>query len=294
MSHHPKHTPDRQPETSDDLYEKSSSLAESWGIKQLSQLDPRSTSRLIESAQNGYSDDFAASLDDFAAAFLEENCPAFTENIKRMRASRNPEFQQEVRQLQLTLFNQAKHYILDFAGLPTNLADDEVDIVRANIERLIHESQSISALNDDGPLTALGILVRDKEGRERFTYPEGLFTTATDEKWSAYLASVKRHLKAANDSRIGVAIPNDLRDADQKRRIAHDSLSIEIKNLLGLNWDLQDVRNLVSKMRDSRYPNATSGEKARTNEALIEGMTVVRALREHLTSFDEPFWDPEV
>lgn len=248
--------------------------------------------RLRESYNSGNADDFEAYLDDLAADFLAENSDEFKRNIAAMRKSRSSSEQSFIKQGQLALFDKAKRFLLELAGLSTERHKSDVEIAKEHIQNLLTDAQSRVG-EDFDPLVELGILKVGEDGKEAFVYPNDLFPESTRVKWRAYLDAVNNHLRTSNDLKMGIATPNDLQVADNYRRISHNTVSMEIKDLLGLSWDLEDARNLVTKMRENRYPNVQTGEKGRTNDALQEGMAVVRAMREHLVPNYDSLYDPD-
>ncbi len=267
-------------------------LQEKWGIDHIA---PPSTSilqSLKDTYEQGDSEAFEMFFEDIAADFLSNNSPEFTKNIQNMRRTANPEAQQRIKDRQLILFKEAKEFIADLAALPAHATLTEIEAAKARIHHRLITSLQRDPKNFD-PLSALGILTTDDKGTEHFTYPRGVFPAATDAKWYRYLDAVAQHIKAANALSRGTSSQSDVEHADRDRRVAHNSIARDVKDLLSLPGDdIEESRRLVVKMRENRFPNVDTSEKARTNEALRIGATVVSGMYEHLLPRNTILYEP--
>lgn len=225
-------------------------------------------------------------LDDLTYEALSTN-EDFNRNRKDMMSGKlSAEQQAKVRDEQRALFNRYRQGIIEEAGLPTDTGMTEVEKSRQAIKSKLE--QSLAGHDTSEPLKvleALGIITHDKEGKEIFTYPEGLFPKSTDNKWEVYLESVRNHLRIERAVHSGTVDKRELGDADTIRRAAHNAVSREVHEVLGLeslegsDWDFDKTRNLLAKMRDSRWPTVETREKAVTEEAVLEGVIGLQALR---------------
>ena len=115
----------------------------------------------------------------------------------------------------------------------------------------------------------------------------------TSAKWNAYIDAVKFHIKTQNSLTLGIANQSDLILADQHRKTAHDSVTMDLMGLLDVS-DFDEMRRTVAKMRDGNFPNAATGEEDRVNRKLRQGIPVHKALREHLFPEGEYLPDPDL
>lgn len=255
---------------------------------------PEKTLRELKDAyESGDREAFDMQLDDVATDFLSANSPDFLKNIQEMRRTTNETTQQQIKKRQLALYKEAKEIVAELADLPPQASLSDIEDAKARIQDKMGRTYEADPDNFD-PLTSLGILSFDEANQERFTYPRGLFPQSTDAKWQRYLDAVAQHKKAVNSLARGTASKDDVVHADRDRRIAHNSIARDVKYLLSFPGDdIEEPRRLVVKMRESRFPNVDTSEKARTNTALRVGSTVIKGLREHLLSDHEVYYDPE-
>lgn len=188
------------------------------------------------------------------------------------------------------LFNRVKQIIIDHAGVE-GFVIDEIEHARAQIEKIIAEDKKQNG-DTSNALTALGILTKDSEGNEVFTYPRRLFPDSTQDKWHTYLSAVKSHIAASDNLKIGGS-QSAVVSTDHSRRIAHDSVSRDIQRLLGFE-DTEDgfaeARSLAAKMRENRFPTIETAEKNRIENRVQVGLGKVAAfLRDH----SDQLYDPE-
>lgn len=263
------------------LYEE---LAEIWGVREVSPLSADEIELLRSSHKSGNTDDFEALLDDTTTEFLATRNPQFAQNIRAMRATQNPELQGEIRDRQLALYDQAKAIILETAGISEDASKSDLDRAREAITVRLQ-----SAYERDGdhydPLATLKILQEDEDGQEVFTYPNGLFPKETDDRWSAYIDAVKRHVQVSNKLANGLAAQGDVVQADYERRMAHNALARDLQHMLGKPGDdFEEYRKLAAKMREQRFPSVETSEKSRTN--LMIGTSAIEAMHSHLLPHD--------
>lgn len=256
--------------------------------------------RLLEvyEAEGANSEHFATLLDDLAYESLEQH-PDFIRNAQMVHNDRlSKADRQRYRDAQKELFLQQRQAIIEAAGLPTELAISDIEKARQNVKKVVRTviTQSNGEVDPGLILRSLRILRQDGEGRDYFAYPQGLFPQAVDRQWEVYLESVRHHLRIKRNVEMGVSHPQEMGDADRARRIAHNAVTRSIDRILGLDgdgisgWDFEKSRNLVAKMRDSRYPTIETSEMAVTERAVAEavaGMHAVRALSKRLSDFHQ-------
>lgn len=268
-------------------------LAHEWGLERLEPLSESDITLLHASfthaRETGSRYDLDTRIEDTADDFARQN-PQFIKNARAIREGiRSKELEAQTRAYQQQAFEQAKRAVLLQANLPGELSKDEYQTAKDNIRaRLIaaHEEQGEAF----DPLTTLGMLTKDEKGREHFTWPApGTFPSSTDQKWQTYLRAVRNHVAAASHLERGTsgATRQAVEEADRFRTHAHNDVSGEVKDLLELDWELEDVRRLVAKVRDNRFPTTETSEKARTNRAIGRHIldvddTVSSAMRRHL------------
>lgn len=229
---------------------------------------------------------FEVFLDDLTYEALTEN-EEFNSNRRLMTSGKlSSQAQLELREKQRALFSRYRQGIIEEAGLPTETALTEAEKSRQKIQALLNEA--VEAHDVSKPLEvleALGIISHDKEGQEIFTYPQDLFPKSTDNKWDVYLESVRNHLRTERDVHGGTVDKSELQDADTIRRAAHNAVTRDVHEILGLdrlegsNWDFDKTRNLLAKMRDTRFPTVETGEKFVTEDAVLEGVIGLQALK---------------
>jgi len=287
-----QHQPTNEPKT---LESSTAQLAEEWGVETIKLPDSQEllALRLLFAAAD--KDKFELSLDDIATDMLDEYSPEFHENLKVFRSDRSsPEEKEEARKRQLVLYENVKQLIIRAAQLPVEASMSEWDASRRNINTLLTNAKKTEGDNFD-PLRTLGIVTINKDNQEIFTFPRNIFPKSTETKWDNYLISVSDYKRSENDYyERGLTSQDYFKQADNQRHVAHDSVAHDLKELLGLSWDIKDVRHLVAKMRDGSFPTISTGEKDRTNAALEEGMFVARAIRKHLLPDADKLPDPEL
>lgn len=229
---------------------------------------------------------FDVFLDDLTYEVLANN-EEFNENRRLMMSGKlSKHAKEEVRDKQRALFSSYRQGIIEEAGLPTESALTEVEKSKQQVRTMLNEVVD----NHDTPeptkaLEALGIISHNKKGQEIFTYPRGLFPKSTDNKWDVYLESVKNHLRIERAVHGGTVDKSELGEADTMRRMAHNTVARDVHEILGLdglegsNWDFDKTRNLLAKMRDTRFPTVETSEKFVTEDAVLEGAIGLQALK---------------
>lgn len=219
---------------------------------------------------------FTDLLDDIAYKALEKN-DTFTQNITAMRKA-SPDEQIRIRDDQRAMFNDVKTMILREAGIRDFEDERDLEVAKAKIREKIQPLLDNSSVSEANILEALEVLVVDESGDKIFHYPDGLFPKATTEKWNNYLAAVRQHLRTKRNVDTGVGDRKDEEQDDAMRRIAHNAVSEDINELLGLSglpdaeWDFEKTRKLVAKMRDERYPTIETAEREVTEKAILDGI----------------------
>lgn len=268
-------------------------LAAEWGIDSKDiPVIPEATIVALRSIAPDDAEDLEMLLDDAATDMLQVCCPQFHENVRIIRAGGGDrERQREARDRQLALFQQAQRYILEIAGLNQELSVDQYERARMRIHEQLVAAKEMHGADFD-PLRELGIIIQNAEGKDYFRFPTEVMPKGTADKYQAYLDAVKTHIRTSNKQFSGLAMPHDLKVADEHRKVAHDSIAMDMMRLLGLT-DFEEARRLIAKMRDSSFPNTSTGEVARVNRQLEEGLSVVEALRHHVFPGQEYLPDPE-
>jgi hypothetical protein len=263
-------------------------------VKALYDFDRTAVDSLLElSRDETKTEQFEALLDDLTYEALSDN-PEFLENIKIVTEHTvSREQQKEVTDRQRVLFDEYKAAILRQAGVSSEHVKSEMSTAKERIKSLVEaELATDPGSRPHEILLSLGMLTEDDEGQEIFTYPEALFPKSTDAKWSTYLETVRTHLKIEKAVKAKLRAPVELEEADTARRIAHNAVSRDVDELLGFEklpsseWDFEKTRELLAKIRDSRFPTVETGEKFATERAVIQGLIgehAIRALRTRLS-----------
>lgn len=243
-----------------------------------------SLARLLELYSQGDAEAFNAELDDIVYASLEDN-RAFMNNIQRIHAkTTSREEQENIRDAQRRIFNERKQAILREMGINSRDEQAQFDEKRDLIQAKLANAEVKGTESEGEILKILGIIDVNENGEDQFTYPADLFPGVTNEKWEAYLGSVKNHIQKSRDFGSGMIGKEDVELADRARRVAHNSVSRDIDGLLGLNllpeatWDFEKTRRLVVKMREKRFPNIETAEKLVTTGAIARGLAAAAAL----------------
>ncbi len=245
-------------------------------VKQLYAFERTALDDLLELSRDPEAGEkFKDFLGDLAFTASMQN-EEFSANIKKMRTRKLTD--DEVSR-QRELLSQYKETILNEAGIPTELSKSEMEVSQQKIRKLI-EAELVK--NPDSEpldiLAALGMLQVDKDGNEFFTYPDNLFPPTTDRKWDTYIESVTEWIRL---KKIAKAEPHRIKewnDADGDRSKAHDAAAHDVDKALGLDnlpdsqWDFIKTRELLAKMRDSRFPTEETGEKSVTQRAILQGL----------------------
>lgn len=228
---------------------------------------------------------FETLLEDVAFEALKEH-EEFTHNAMKMRSGGlSKEQQLTVRDRQRELLSLCKVSILSEAGIDTDAAKTDFDLAKAHVKEIVDSITSSSeGFEAVDILSEMGIIAKDENGEDIFQYPPSLFPQSTDKKWGTYLESVRAHLRTERAVHAGTLGKEALGEADRLRRYAHNAVSRDVHEILGFSWDFEDTRNLVAKMRDSRFPTVETGEAFRTGKAVAEGALGVAALNVMLTN----------
>lgn len=224
-------------------------------------------------------------IDDLAYEALNDNVE-FTTNARLVRGGNlSHDDEKKVVQKQRELLAAYRQAIVQEAGLSTESSLTEIERSKQKIQEILDKTLAEENPKPDQVLEALGIISRDKDGREIFTYPQNLFPKSTDNKWETYLETVKNHVRAERALANGTVHKSAVGEADRARRTAHTGAAQDVHEILGLGklpdskWDLEKTRSMLAKMRDTRFPTVETAEKSLTEEAVIEGVIGLHALR---------------
>lgn len=235
-------------------------------------------------------DRFHDVLDDIAYDLIFEN-----ENLKTdfeanqgvIRGRGDENEKKQAAENNRALYARAKELVLQRAGIESVVVD-EMEHAKVQISGIISEDRKENGPNADA-LTALGILSKDTDGNDRFTYPRSLMPDATNAKWHKYVTSVKEHMAAADrhDSQ------GTIMEMDQARRYAHNGISRDVQSLLGFpntEEGFEEARKLVAKMRENRFPTLETGERSRVEKKVQKGMggSVLAILRDNAGDLYDP------
>lgn len=280
-------TPDKKPPTP--LEE----LVSGWGMDELQAIypDTHMLEALRVASESGDVDAFDMLIGDATKDFLLNNSREFNDNIKTVRSRSTEESKRlEARNRQRALIALAREAISKTAGAREEHAVDQEYWAREKITSILLEAKSSDgeAFN---PLRTLGFVQRSDDGEERFRFPKEIMPVTTIAKWQAYIDAVKAHLKTEGSLRSGLTDKGELMRADLHRKVAHDSVTRDLADLLGVD-DFEEMRRTVAKMRDGSFPNTATNEEARVNKTLKEGLTVSTAMRHHLFPEGEYLFEP--
>jgi len=260
------------------VYEKASHTLEKTpdvmsviGEKQIQEIIDRWSTVCNSSDEDAISDfeNFFGGVVFLAAQQLHPN--EVRDNIVMVR-SRDKAKQQEGKESQNQLLFKVKNQIISLTGI--DYMDNEIErqMAKNNVKEIILQS---GAAGSHEALTTLGILSKDQDGNDRFTYPRDLMPSSTNKKWDEYVAAVKTHLSSQAGVSQGRLTPDDLKADDMSRRIAHNTIATELMDVLQLPnddsegaWSFETTRRLVTKMREARFPDRSTGEADRTQEAI--------------------------
>lgn len=231
---------------------------------------------------------FETFLEDLAYEALSDD-EEFSQNALQMKSGRlSNEEQVRIRNRQRQLVTDYKDSILREAGIDTQLAKSELENAKEKVKELTETIvKNNGAATPTTVLSELGILVDDADGRQVFTYPASLFPKTTNDKWATYLENVRLHLRKERELHAGTASQSELEEADKARRFAHNAVTRDVHEILGLDWQFEETRNLLAKMRDSRFPTVATGEAHRTGRAVAEGAIGAKAVEILLTKLSD-------
>lgn len=229
--------------------------------------------------KEGMSPRFNDLLDDIAYVALQQ-CDEFRTNVESLRSGRLSANQDRtVRERQQVIFSDYKKMIIEEAGLPTEASLSELERAKEHVVEIVNEfAHRPGKKTPNDILHHLGILVNDENKREIFVYPEDLFPESVNHKWDVYIESVLSHLRAQRDLSHGTGSQQELASADRTRRYAHNAISKDVDEILGFNelpdsqWNIEKTRDLLAKMRDSRFPTVETAEAAMTAAAIAGGL----------------------
>ena len=177
-------------------------------------------------------------------------------------------------------FKNIKEEIALIAGVEL----EETRAVRENEEyrqkaRKIFEG--INLADDREVLVKTEFLKPTETGEVSFQFPDTLFPPHIVDKWSHYIDLVKRHTTVIAKRELG--LDNDVEtiaQLDSVRKRAHNNLSLSMQEFLGNDdWDLEQCRRLVIKMRDAAIPNIETAEENVTASAVRQMLLELEDLR---------------
>ncbi|HEU4985020.1 MAG TPA: hypothetical protein VFT58_05220 [Nitrososphaera sp.] len=185
-----------------------------------------------------------------------------------------------ISQRQRALLADARRLVASEAGLAEETGVGELEVARRQIQEKIDAAVKEGRVKTpEDALKELGMLVPDEKGAARFVWPEGLFPQRVNEKWQIYRASVVKHMDESDRLKAGVGSQAETKDADAARYLAHNAVSRDVAQILGLDkldkgWDWEKTRGLLAKMRDESFPNIDTSEEAVTASAVTNGLAI--------------------
>lgn len=268
-------------------------------VKELYAFESTSLDDLLELSRDPQATGkFEDLLDDLTYKALSEN-EEFSRNIVEIKSGHHSEEEKlGLRDRQRMLFSQYKEAVLSEAGISTERSKNEMEISKQKIKELIQAE--LSKNPESGPqdiLMSLGMLEIAEDGQEVFAYPEGLFPKSTDAKWATYIETVRSWVRIKGAVDAGMKDISELGEIDKIRRVAHNATARDVDEVLGLGkipdsrWDFEKTRNLLAKMRDTRFPTKETGEKSVTERAVVEGVIgqhAIKALRTRTSDLHKP------
>lgn len=220
---------------------------------------------------------FQDRLDDivFDIAFSDKDYAA---NAVVLRENKlKPEAAEQLAAKQRDTVAAIREMVINETGLPTEeLATDIQKAQAAVVERL--QGMDMNEVDSNELLRRIGILHEDGKGVARFTYPKGLFPPKIDEKWELYMATVSNDLEMTRALRGGFGSQDDTTFSDNSRRFAHNRIANDLDKILGFDklpdsdWDFEQTRRLVAKMREAQFEGQQTGESARTGRMVARGI----------------------
>jgi hypothetical protein len=210
----------------------------------------------------------------------------FTRNIALVRKIRSDGAianEEAIRNRQNELFNEYKRDLVGLVGLPSEIGQDEYELAKERVARVVGDYLKSGGDKND-TLRSLGILSIDDEGREYFSYPQGLFPKETDKKWDLYLDRVRDDVRKERGMQAGTIGQDERELADKMRRLAHDAVTRDVHTILGFeategsSWNFGSTRNMLAKMRDAKYPTVETAEKDRTVNQVLHAANMLGVL----------------
>lgn len=203
------------------------------------------------------------------------------ELYKRITEARDKgiEDNQSIRQ-RSKLFRAISVEISLMTGVEIEAAEHEAQkaIYKNGIQSLI--SSIVPNSSDEDIMQTLG-MIRPVAGAKGhvFTFPSKVFPPYIKEQWGAYVGMIEQFDDAGRKRRQGIITQEEFDSIDLLRKRAHDTVSSSVGEILEFpEWELENYRTLVGKMRDEKFAEP-KGEMAVYAQFLRERIPVP----EHLT-----------
>ncbi len=166
-------------------------------------------------------------------------------------------------------------------GVEIEAAEHEAqrDTYRKNLRGLL--SSIDTEASDEDIMLKLG-MIRPVEGARGhiFSFPARVFPPFVKEQWETYLGMIKQFDDAQRKLKAGIITQEDFNGIDRMRTSAHNTVSHSVGEVLEFSdWELDDYRRLVAKMRDGKFAEP-KGELGTYASLLRERIPVP----EHLTN----------
>jgi hypothetical protein len=220
---------------------------------------------------------FQEGLDElvFEVAFSDEK---YAQNAATLKANRlKPEEAEALARQQKDTVDLIRDIVIVEAGLPTEDLATDIQKAQTTVKNRL-QGVDMGKTDSDNLLRKIGILQENEHGKVTFTYPEDLFPQSVDEKWNMYVLSVQNHLSVVRKLEGGFGSQDEVMEADKIRRFAHNRITTDLNEILGFGklpdkeWDFEQTRRLVTKMREAKFVGQETGESIRTSKAMARGL----------------------
>lgn len=145
------------------------------------------------------------------------------------------------------------------SGLPDEALLNEIEKAKTVIKEKLQEA----GYSGGDPAEALHILgiIDEEDGEPVYHFPDYL-PENVKEKWCIYLTSVIEHVTSEDALENGSGSQEAVMDADRTRTYAHNAVTKDVHDILGLEgdngWGFQDTRKLLANIRDYVLPSDAS------------------------------------
>lgn len=240
-------------------------------MKAISERVKTSGQSLRELYDNGQTEELDEAIDDIATD-LRMGDPENTLLLKSLRSIRGgnlsrPQDEAAVVTRIKDLQSTYRDLLVMESGLPNEARLNEVEKAKT----FIKEKLQAAGYGGGDPAEALHILgiIDEADGEPTYHFPDYL-PESVKEKWCIYLTSVIEHVNSEDALESGSGSKEAVMDADRTRTYAHNSVTKDVHDILGLEgdkgWGFKDTRQLLANIRDYVLP---SDDSVHSNEAQL-------------------------